>query len=562
MLNRTDSRSAAGPATAQRDGFTLLELTVSVFASSMLMVGLGSAIFIATEAMSPSESQQAVLDIAVTSHLFADEVQSAVHVLDQSATAVEFACADRDNDGDPDRIRYEWNSNDGQIVRTEASSGILLDGVNSFSITADLEGVSETLKGVVSESAESTVVSMTNAGWPHSWNLGPNSPVGQYVSVDHPDGTTLWSITEVRVRLRRAYNTVVQPGDRLSIQIRLATGDGLPTSIVLAESSINVSSLDSRFRWKSFAMSGAERLLKSQNVCLVVAVDDQTTGTAGRAAYATYGYTDNGHLLGTSHFGYDWEVHSNACLYYSIKGTRHSVDTSSHEVVRDYIAGYKLGISTPESEMMVSRKIRLMNTPEQVDGTWQLDFNSGTVEAEDTDYDGNDDWEHVGDSNLSLTPSNGVLAIPAGHRYRTTVDNEFAGLVTAEVHCRGTTTNVSGKGAVCRIPFGYDDSTHGLITISSERTASGRQTASVVASAEDADQVLALISNLPDEIVAFRVVVDPENNQAGVWVNDVFQGRSIVTQLRKTGNKRIVFGAVDENAEFDFLSVRVGKVAK
>jgi prepilin-type N-terminal cleavage/methylation domain-containing protein len=562
MLCRSDHPAPIETGKTQHDGFTLIELIVSVFVSSMLMVGLGSAIVIATNAVSPPESQQAVFDMAETSHLMAVEMQSAVHVLEQSATVVEFACADRNNDGTPDRVRYEWNSNDRQIVRTEASSGILLDGVDSFSIAADLEGVPETLKGFVSESPAATLGAMAVGGPSHSWNLAPNSPVGHYVLISHPDDTALWSITEVAVRLKRDTGTAVQPGEQLSIQIRLATGDGLPTSIVLAESSIDVASLTPGFKWKSFAMSGAERLLKNQAVCLVILVDDQTTGTAGRAAYATTGFTDNGHLLGTTYFDYDWEIHADARLYYSIKGTRHSVDASSHGVVRNYIAGYNVEVSSPEYDQKVSRRIRLMNTPEQVDGIWQLDFNSMPDDANDADYNGTVDWEHVGNSTLTSVPSNSVLPIAAGHQYRTTNDNEFAGLVTAEVHCRGTTTNVSGGGATCSIPFGYDDSTHGLITITSERSASGRQTASVVASANGADQVLALVGNLPDDRVGFRVVVDPANNQAAVWINDVFQGRNVVAQTRTIGDKRVVFGAVDADAEFDFLSVRIGKVVE
>ncbi len=564
MLRLSDRSAVAETARNQKNGFSLIELTASVIAASILMVGLGSAILITTKAVSPPASQRAVLDIAEVSHLIANEMQSAVHVLEQSATVVEFARAGRNNDGTPDHVRYAWNSDDRRIVRTAASSGSLLDGVDSFSLTALLKGVPETLKGMVSESPLLTLRKMVSAGrgHTHSWNLTPFSPVGQYVSMDHPDDTALWSITEVSIRLRRSAVANGQLDKKLKVQVRLATGDGLPTSIVLAESSVNVSSLMPGFQWKSFAMSGAERLLKNQAVCLVVMVDTQTTGTAGRVAYATTNDTDDGHLLGTSYFDYDWEIHSDACLYYSIKGTRHFVDASSHDVVRNYIAGYNIELSIPEYDQKLSRKVRLMNTPEQVDGIWQLDFNSMPDDANDTDYNGTVDWKHIGNSDLTSMPSSSVLPIAAGHQYRTTNDNDFAGLVTAEVHCRGTTTNASGGGAICRIPFGYDDSTHGLITITSDRSASGRQTASVVAAVDGADQVLAMAGNLPDEIVGFRVVVDPANNQAAVWINDVFQGRSVVAQTQTTGDKRLVFGAVDADAEFDFLSVRIGKVVE
>ena len=93
----------------RRHAFTLLELTVGSLVSSILMVGLGSTIYIATRAGDPDvgslrdcqESSAAAFDITA-------ELQFAQSFTERTATSVAFTVADRNGDTNPETIRYAW----------------------------------------------------------------------------------------------------------------------------------------------------------------------------------------------------------------------------------------------------------------------------------------------------------------------------------------------------------------------------------------------------------------------------------------------------------------------
>lgn len=538
-----------------RKGYTLLELLVSSVAASMLMVGMASAIIITTQAISPPTEQQAVLDAAEMSFVIGDELQSAVHVSEQDSSNVEFILNDRDNDNEAETIEYEFTG--GQLIRRHnATSGVLMSDLAAFSMTPNYRSVSETLEGSVLESSEQSLAGVTSGGNLRTWYLDPYSPTGQSIDVSHPDNTILWSITEVKLYLRRS--SWYEYGENIIVQIREATGEGLPTSTVLAESTVAVSSLSTTYQTVTVPITGAERLLKTQNVCLVLMADDYVFGQAARVGYTSYGYTPSGHMVASSYYGSDWFLYSSRSLYYVVKGTRHTVDDTTHEVVREYIAGYDVEIQPSIDRQAVRRKVRLMNTPERLSGVWRLDFNTDPTVDIDIDHDGAEDWVLEGGGTFVPSIAASVLSLSDGELFQTTADNDFDGLITADVHCRGTLFSASGGGAVVKIPYSSSSSTYGLLTINVERTISNTQTVTIVAEGNTSPQTLALVNNLPDETSEIRVVIDPTANEVGVWVNEVFQGRSTVTQPLSGALKRATFGASGANAAFDFLSIRVG----
>lgn len=556
-MNRTARPPASQPG-HWRPGYTLIELIVGMFASSLLLLGMASAIAITARSISPETSRSAVLKSADASGIIADEVQSAVHVPDQDQKSIRFALGDRDGDGDAETVRYEWDSSSGQLLRqyNDSVAASMMNNLTAFAIEPDMRRVSETLGGVVSQSAESTLEAMTSASYWSTWYLSPYEPCGQSVVISHADDVVLWSVTKVSLPLRRSSSYYLN--EQVIVQIREAAGDGLPTSNVLAEATIPVSSLSTSYRWKTVTMTGAERLLPTQNICIVASGDDQVYGSAGRVPFATSGFSDPGSMLKFDYYDAAWKHDYDDSLYYRIKGTRHTVDSTSHEVVREYITGYNIDMTYDDDPTPVRRRIRLLNTPENVTAMSRLDFNSESPDETDIDYDGIADWTYAGDSTFSQVSQNSILPLTNGQKFQSALDNDFSGITTVNLHCRGTTYNASGGGAFMEIPFGADSSPQGLILVSVDRTRQGNQTVLVTAEDGSTGQTLALVRNLPDEIVELRIVIDAKFNQVAVWVNDVFQGRSTVTQPRNTATKRVVFGADGASAEFDFLSVRSG----
>ena len=165
----------------RRRGYTMIELLVSLVGASILMAGLGSAIVITTQAVSPPGEQRSVLKAAEVTFIMADELQSSVHVVEQSATAVEFALSDRDGDGQTDIVRYEWDNTSHLLARhSENRHGTLLSDVSAFAIQPLFRSVPEELGGVVSESSQTTFNSSVRqrAGIPSMWTRTVSSVSG------------------------------------------------------------------------------------------------------------------------------------------------------------------------------------------------------------------------------------------------------------------------------------------------------------------------------------------------------------------------------------------------
>lgn len=536
-----------------RQGYSLVELLIGLFAGSMLIVGMTSAIVISSKAVSAPTSQKALLDVAETSFILSDELQSGIQILDQQSDSIEFVVPDRTDDGNVEVIRYALRS--GSLTRSFNSEiGVMLTGINTLTVSPDLRTVTEALPGMVTESASAEMGAMDSASNIYSWSVGYYTSTGQSLDIVHPDDTALWSITEIDLGLRRSSS--YQPGEVLNIQLREATGDGRPTSTVLATTSIALSSLTTSYSWKTFPVEGAERLLSTQRVCIVIEADNSVWGDSGRVAYATSGFSNAGTMIATA-YGYDWYFRSGRSLYYRVRGTRHIVDDSSHDVSRSYNAGYNVALQHSDATTPAERRVRLLNTPEVLSGNWRLDFNQDPASSIDIDFDGVDDWDS-GSTPLSGSPLSSQMTFATGEFIQSSVANDFAGLISIDLKCKGDSHRATGGGASLQVPFGADSSKFGRLTITAELDSNSTQTATVIAADDSTGQTVALVKNLPNEIVEFRIVIDPSSNQVAVWVNEVYQGRTSVQQPLTSGTKTLSLGADRAGATFDFLSVRVG----
>ena len=87
--------------------YTLLETVVSLAVAGVLMTGLGSTILLANRALPGEENpSQAAGRAAIVIGDIVTELLTAKTVTERSATTLEFTVADRDNDANPETIRY------------------------------------------------------------------------------------------------------------------------------------------------------------------------------------------------------------------------------------------------------------------------------------------------------------------------------------------------------------------------------------------------------------------------------------------------------------------------
>ena len=91
-----------------RDGYTLVELIVSVALSSLLMVGLGSALLVGTRALDDGNTVRNRSEGAEVLSDVLRDLRLAKSFTEKTQTAVTFTVPDRDGDTFPETIRYSW----------------------------------------------------------------------------------------------------------------------------------------------------------------------------------------------------------------------------------------------------------------------------------------------------------------------------------------------------------------------------------------------------------------------------------------------------------------------
>ena len=126
-----------------RRGFTLVELVVTIAITSVIMLGIGSAMLIAGRALPAADNPAAASLIAGQAiEQMVTELQYAATIIDSNATMIEFTVADRDADDVAETIRYEWSGTPGDPLTRQYNGGALVnlaDDVQEFDLSHDLE---------------------------------------------------------------------------------------------------------------------------------------------------------------------------------------------------------------------------------------------------------------------------------------------------------------------------------------------------------------------------------------------------------------------------------------
>jgi len=117
-------------------GHTLIEMLISISIISIIMLGLGSVMLIASKAL-PDTGNPA--DTIITASVAAEQLESelkfAVTFSVRDANTVEFTVADRNGDDIPETIRYTWSGTAGDPLTRQYNGGTVFtvaEDVNDF----------------------------------------------------------------------------------------------------------------------------------------------------------------------------------------------------------------------------------------------------------------------------------------------------------------------------------------------------------------------------------------------------------------------------------------------
>ncbi|MCH7839760.1 MAG: prepilin-type N-terminal cleavage/methylation domain-containing protein [Planctomycetes bacterium] len=223
-----------GPARNRRRvrcGFTLVELVAAMTVMTILMMGMGSAMIIASRAIPNDKSP---MSIATESRNVLDRLTEdllyAISVSEKAATALTFTVADRGHGAaGPETIRYAWSGTPGDPLTLEyngAPAVNLIDDIQDFTLSyavkADGAGEVPLVEGAV----ETLFVhSGSNLPAGQLYQIGSGYIESQYFVPQLPADATSWSITSVTFIGLKAGGT---NNSTLSVQVRSAVDSGSP----------------------------------------------------------------------------------------------------------------------------------------------------------------------------------------------------------------------------------------------------------------------------------------------------------------------------------------------
>ncbi len=310
-------RSLQPPYVFVRPGFTLLELTMSLVVTAIILGALTSAMLLASQII-PNEDGPAEATIAANeiAQQFAGELYYAQTVTKRSARKVEFWVADRDGDLMPEMIRYAWSGEPGDPLTRRYNDGdaaAVLDNVLNMDLTYEIKEIIEETPSLPNESAEMKLAAYEDLGSLADYRVTSSNWIGQCFQPVLPPDVLSWRITRVRIQAHKTGGA----GGVSMIQLRPANGNGTPSSTVLAEVPMYESDLTKSYSWQEFSYGNATWLQPSQELCVVI----QQIGKGGASAQINYGNQGNTGLVRSTDGGATWTRQTGMSMLYHAYGT-------------------------------------------------------------------------------------------------------------------------------------------------------------------------------------------------------------------------------------------------
>lgn len=342
-------------------GFTLLEMLVSLPIMALLMVGLGSAIKIAAQAVpngtgiaSTTLVAREVLDLIAADLTYATAITTDV-TTGGAANQLTFNIPDRDGQAPTtETITYSWSGTAGApLTRTfNGTTTTIAPSVQEFSLAYDKR--SKALPTTFSSGAETLLISSDGlALLPPDNNITSTNWVGQYFQPILASNVHSWNVTRAQLYLEKSG----APDGQNLIQIRPAAG-GLPTSSVMAQATLLESSLTGGYQLTSIGFSSVPYVSPAVGLCLVVEWQANSTSCVVQSWGSS---AANSNLISTSNAGSTWTASSGNSLRYYIYGT---VQTPNPTAYQYLLTGIRCTLRTgSDPTSRLSTTVRVLNEP-------------------------------------------------------------------------------------------------------------------------------------------------------------------------------------------------------
>lgn len=310
-----------------RAGLTLLEMMVGLLVSSILMTGIGSAIYISLQGVrETTKPSSPISETAGALNQVQGEMSHALRFTERTNTAATFQVPDRDANGTPETVRFAWSGVAGDpLTRTYngGSPATVIDGVNHFDLAYPLRDMigTEPVSLVNVEGAEQTHIFHKIVSGGSFWGIkiSGSTRIAQEFQVPFVANVVSWTITKIE------FLALTEKSLDGTLRVEITTKDlnGNPSTTPLSYVDIPESSFSNSPTWTpQISIPPVRGLTAGQELFLVLR--DIGSGSSGRVVYQENGspMTPLTHYRVSTDGGSSWSSPNNTTdLLFYIYGT-------------------------------------------------------------------------------------------------------------------------------------------------------------------------------------------------------------------------------------------------
>lgn len=532
-----------------RNGFSLIELVISVLIASIIVAGLQSTIFVALRSV---PDPNGIANTAIRTSQIVDqlitELQTAIYVTERSATTIGFVVPDRDNDGIDERIRYAWSGIPGDPLTRQYNSGTIVtlaEKLDFLSLTPSFKSVAETFPSVsIEDPTESLLVDLNGASGTSEHDITTTNWFGQYFTTTLPAKSYAWRPTRLQFLARR--NSI--PGST-NIQLRSSTGALTPASTSLQQFSMSDASLSPGYEWKSFGYTEIAPIASGGAVCLVL----QNASGAKSAAVQSTNLGPG--LLRTMDSGSSWTYDSTRCLVTRLYGKQFR-SAATQTINSNYLISMDVAMRTTNTSPTQITTAAFLNHPELVSGKWELRFDQNPTTI-DSNGDSIADWMVNGGGAFNMAQISNANWQTSSTQLNTNPGCDFS--KTTIVDLKFQQTNVGGNGATFFVNALRSGNSCVPVFVNLRRLADGTQTMALTTKTSDSQlKTLINIQGLPSQPVLLHMIINPSTSSISISVNDVQYGNYSVVRYPSADSTRFAsIGASGSNVVYSYARIRV-----
>ena len=345
-------------------GFTLVELVATMAVMTVLMVGMGSAMVIATRAIPDDKS---AMEIATNSKNVLDRITEdllyATSVTEKTANAITFTVADRGHGAaGPETIRYAWSGTPGDPLTLEYNGAVaatLLDDVQEFALTYNTKaGAAQAGSPVEGPEGELFLQDGFNSGSEAQYDITGSGGAAEYFEPNLPADAISWRITYI---LFQAAPRNPKSGT-LTISLRQASGTGAPTGSIIDQVQVLESDLVAS-TWHLVTFANAGGLDPSKGYCLA------WTGDGGSiAGKLTIGTGSVGSPLSKYFFSSDgiaWTEDSTIDIWMGVYGKATTPDPNPPPSTNGLLSSIRVELQvSADTATRLQTEVQTLNAPD------------------------------------------------------------------------------------------------------------------------------------------------------------------------------------------------------